>query len=110
MSVDMTAYLWVPLEVSLSNIKGRIKLITSDFVWRKYPEGARIHFDNLSHVVAHAICLSEAIPLRRKTKITLSYLRLSPPRHDHTPSIQEFQEVRTHGTLPAAMCQVNPPC
>lgn len=90
MNVDMTAYLWVPLEVPLSNIKGRIKLITSDFVWRKYPEGARIHFDNFSHIVAHAICLSEVISLRRKTKITLSYLRLSPPSHDHTPSIQEF--------------------
>lgn len=90
MRTDMIAYLWVPLEIPLSNIKDRIELVTSDFVWRKDPEGARVHFDYLSHVVAHATCLSKVILLRRKTKLTLSYLRLLPPYHDRTPSIQEF--------------------
>lgn len=105
MRTDMIAYLWVPLEIPLSNIKGCIELVTSDFVRGKYPEGARVHFDYLSHIIAHATWLSKSIPSGRKTKLTLSYLRLPPPHHDQTSSIQEFWAVWTHGTLPTIVCE-----
>lgn len=66
MRTDMIAYLWVPLEIPLSNIKGCIELVTSDFVRGKYPEGARVHFDYFSHIIAHATWLSKSIPSGEK--------------------------------------------
>lgn len=53
------AYLWVPLEVSVGDLKSSVKLVRGDLIWRENTEGVHVEFDNFGDVLSNAGISSE---------------------------------------------------